>query len=531
MKKYIKIFGKILIALVFCLAIWLLYQKLQSYSMSEIKEAISQISPANLILSCVFMVLNYIVLMGYDWLALRAIKKNLTFARVSLVSFIGSVVSLNFGALLGGSTVRYRLYTAWGFTPLDIVRLVLMLAVTFWVGAMGLAGLLFIFVPLELPPELGMGIVNVRPLGFGLLVACILYHLLCWKANGRAIIIRGKAFALPPFNIAIIQTLVAGIDLVVAAACLYVLFPLDSALSFFEFLPNYLLAQIAVVLTHVPGGVGVLEVILVNLISHIPASTVFATILVFRVIYYLLPLMFASILLGVNEFMLRRKPTASTDAAKEALNDWFLTTMKYVVFITGVLFCLSAVLPIALHDFTLVNAPPILILTVAYLLRGVVGVILIVFAYGLEQKQINHWIIIVVSLCIGWVSLVFSGGKWVGSIVILAVLFPLLVAKYKFTRDRVLVASHYPLKWLISSVTVVASIMLLTYGMSVLSGGGGGHWSGVFDEYNFSAEQVALLVQVLTGIVILLVLVIADSIYKKRYKRKNPKKKASDERD
>ena len=523
MKKYFEIFGKILIAFIFCLAIWLLYQKLQSYSMSEIKEAISKIPSANLFLSFVFMVLNYIVLMGYDWLALRAIKKNLTFTRVSLVSFVGSVVSLNFGALLGGSTVRYRLYSAWGFTPLEIVRLVLMLAVTFWVGAMGLAGVLFILVPFDLPAELGVDIANIRSLGFGLLGLCVVYHILCWKANGKAMIIRGKEFALPPFHIAIMQTIVAGIDLVVAAACLYILFPFDSGLGFFEFLPNYLFAQVAVVLTHVPGGVGVLEVVLVNLVSNIPISTIFATILVFRVIYYLVPLMFASVLLGINEFMLRRKKIQPTDIAKQALNDWFLTIMKYAVFGMGVIFCLSVVMPIASDDFTLAHRYPLFVFVIAYLLRGVIGVVLIVFAYGLERKQVTHWIIIVFSLCLGFVALLFSGGKWIGSLTILAVLFPLLVTKYKFTRDRVPVASHYPRNWLITSLTTVASIMVLTYGISMLPGGGDGYWSGVFAAYNFSAEETAFLCQILTGFVILFVLVLSDKIRKKKFKRKGLK--------
>ena len=487
--------------------------------MHEIKNAISEISPLNLFLSFVFMIINYIVLMGYDWLALRAIKKKLTFPRISLVSFVGSVVSLNFGALLGGSTVRYRLYTAWGFTPLEIIRLVLMLAVTFWVGAMGLAGLLFICIPLELPAELGINLISVRPLGFILLTLCGLYHVLCWKVDGRSLVIFGKEFALPPFRIAISQTIVAGIDLVVAAACLYSLFPLDSQLSFFEFLPNYLLAQVAVVLTHVPGGIGVLEVVIVNLTSDIPTSTVFAAILLFRVIYYLVPLLFASILLGINEIVLCRKKVDIADEAKQALNDWFLTTMKYVVFIVGVIFCLSVVFPLAPRNFLLYDYPihfPI----IAYLLRGAIGVILVVFAYGLDRKQITHWFIIVLSLFLGLISLYFSGGGWFTCVAVLAVLFPLVVTRYKFTRDRALVASHYPLHWLISSIVVIASSMVITYGMSALPKNKPMYWSGVFAEYSFSPEQAALLVQIITGIVILLALLISDNIYKKRNRKR-----------
>ncbi len=326
MKKFWNIFGKLFVLLIFCLAIWLLYSKLRSYSLDEITNSISQISAFNLFLSFCFMVLNYIVLFGYDWLALTAIKKKLSFARICLVSFVGTNISLNFGALLGGSTVRYRLYSAWGFTALEIIRLVLMLAVTFWIGAMGLAGLLFIFVPLELPPELGMTMSSVRPLGIGLFGLCVIYHVICWRAKGRSIFIRGKEFALPPLKIAIMQTIVAGIDLIVAAACLYVLFPPSSGISFFTILPNYLLAQVAVVLTHVPGGVGVLEVVIMNLTTNISVSTVFAAVLMFRVIYYIVPLIFAAILFGLNEVVLRKAAAkkgikSEKDEANEAFDD------------------------------------------------------------------------------------------------------------------------------------------------------------------------------------------------------------------
>ncbi|PWM65753.1 MAG: lysylphosphatidylglycerol synthetase family protein, partial [Desulfovibrionaceae bacterium] len=145
MKKYLGILGKLLVLAIFALAIWLLYQKLRSYSLHEIKLSLRQIPAAHLALSFGLMILNYTVLVGYDWLALKAIHKKLGMARVCMVSFVGCVISYNFGALLGGSTVRYRLYSAWGFSALDIVRLVLMLAVTFWVGAMGLAGAIFLF--------------------------------------------------------------------------------------------------------------------------------------------------------------------------------------------------------------------------------------------------------------------------------------------------------------------------------------------------------------------------------------------------
>ena len=134
MKKYLRYLGPVLITALFVLAIYLLYHKLKAYSIAQIRESIQQVSTGSICFSIGLMIVNYIILVGYDWLALKAIHKSLPLPRVGLVSLVGQAVSYNFGALLGGTSVRYRFYSAWGFSLVEIVRLVLMLAVTFWVA-------------------------------------------------------------------------------------------------------------------------------------------------------------------------------------------------------------------------------------------------------------------------------------------------------------------------------------------------------------------------------------------------------------
>lgn len=317
-KKYLPYLGKIVVLLICLLACWLLYNKLKQYSMQEIIDSILHIQHRQLILAVVLVILNYAILVGYDWLAVRAIHRRLPFSKISLVSFTGCAVSYNLGALLGGTTVRYRLYSAWGFHPLDIVRLVLMLAVTFWIGALGLAGGVLLFATVHIPPELGIDPSHIRPLGAALLALCLLYLFVCWWAKGRSVRIFKKEFALPELPIALAQTGVACADLLVAAACLFVLLPENSSISFFDFLPNYLLAQVAVVLTHVPGGVGVLELILMHIIHGVVPQRLFGAILVFRVFYYLIPLLFSVIILCLYEIRLRRRtPEEIAREAKE----------------------------------------------------------------------------------------------------------------------------------------------------------------------------------------------------------------------
>ena len=166
LKRLLRALGPVLVGCIFLGAVYLLYREISKYSLADIRMSLAQISTGSIILSVLLAIINYIILIGYDWLALKGIHKTLPVSRVSLVSFVGQAVSYNFGALLGGSTVRFRFYSSWGFSPMDIVRLVLMLAITFWVGALGLVGAIFMIAPPEIPPELGMHMpLDIRPLG------------------------------------------------------------------------------------------------------------------------------------------------------------------------------------------------------------------------------------------------------------------------------------------------------------------------------------------------------------------------------
>ncbi|MDR1659036.1 MAG: hypothetical protein LBR94_01675 [Desulfovibrio sp.] len=302
MKKYLRYLGPVLVTAIFVLAVYLLYQKLKAYSLVQIRESLEQISLERIGFSLLLMVVNYMILVGYDWLAIKAIHKTLPVGRVALVSFVGQAVSYNFGALLGGTTVRWRFYSNWGFTLPEIVRLVLMLAVTFWVGALGLCGAIFLFKPPVMPEDLlaKMPVADMRVLGLALFLIACSYLVLCCTVR-KPLHIRGREFVFPPPRIAFAQAAVAGIDIVAAAACMYVLLPDDMGLSFLEFLPGYLMAQVAVVLTHVPGGVGVFELVILHLTHTTRTEVVFAAVLIFRLVYYILPLLTAALLLLVYE--------------------------------------------------------------------------------------------------------------------------------------------------------------------------------------------------------------------------------------
>ena len=73
--------------------------------------------------------------------------------RVAFAALTSYPFSYNFGATLAGVPLRYRLYSSWGIPLTKIVQLLVILALTFWFGVFFIAGVLFVFAPLRIPPD------------------------------------------------------------------------------------------------------------------------------------------------------------------------------------------------------------------------------------------------------------------------------------------------------------------------------------------------------------------------------------------
>lgn len=460
MKKYLRYLGHVLICAIFLLAVYLLYNKLRAYSIAQIRECIQQISYARIGISFFLMIINYMILVGYDWLALKAIHKQLPLPRVGLVSFVGQAVSYNFGALLGGTSVRYRFYSAWGFSLTDIVRLVLMLAVTFWVGALGLCGIIFIFWPPIIPDALAanMPITDVRILGYILTAIAVAYLALCFLIR-KPMHIFGKEFEFPRPRIAIAQCVVAGVDLIAAAACMFVLLPGDINITFMEFLPSYLMAQVAVVVTHIPGGVGVFELIILEL-THTPQEqVVFAAVLLFRFIYYIVPLVAAALLLAIYEARQR------SDLLREA-GRWLSllshSISSYLAFVGGLVFLVSATLPTAWSKMPmLLQELPRAVLGVGHFICALSGAALLFASYGLERRQNRAYWITVWLFCAGIFGALLKGFAWETALMGAVFLLAICLARRRFYRTSFFFMEKIPLYWLIGAFSALGVVFLL----------------------------------------------------------------------
>jgi uncharacterized membrane protein YbhN (UPF0104 family) len=247
-------------------------------------------------------ILNYIILTGYDLIAVRYLKKDLSLKKVMTGAIVGYSISNLFGWILGGNAVRYRMYSSWGFSLREIVAFVSILSMTFWLGLFLLAGVAFVLLPIHIPREFAEELpVSQQTLGWVFLGAVAAYLLACalWRKPIRW---GDDSFALPPLGLSTCQLLVSACDFALASAVLYVLLPSETT-NFSTVLVAYLAAMIVVVTVHVPGGVGILENILLALIltDDKQNASVVCALVYFRIIYYFAPAAVGGVLFAWNE--------------------------------------------------------------------------------------------------------------------------------------------------------------------------------------------------------------------------------------
>ncbi|MBD2508497.1 UPF0104 family protein [Nostoc muscorum FACHB-395] len=290
------------------LSLWAIANELHEYNYRDILNSLAAIPKSRLSWAIWLTVLGYLVMIGYDILGFSYINRSLNWNKIALTSFISSAFSNTIGfALLTGSAIRYRFYATWGVPAVAIAQVIAFANFTFWLGMFAVAGCLFLINPLKIPTQLHLPFATVRPIGviFLLLVASYLLGSIFIK---QPLIIRGQEFRFPDFKISLIQIAISGLDWILAAAILYAVLPTNISLSYLDFLGIYLLAMFAGVVSNVPGGLGVFEtIILLILSSKVSAAAILGSMLAYRGVYYFLPLLVASVLLGIYEIRFRTR--------------------------------------------------------------------------------------------------------------------------------------------------------------------------------------------------------------------------------
>jgi hypothetical protein len=283
------------------LASWLLLRELKGISLADVETAISAISPPRWALAVVAAGLAYAALACYDQIGLAHLGRRLNGRFVGLVSFCAYSLAHNVGAtVFSGGLARYRAYSTKGLGVAEVGALVAFCAFTFALGVTSLGGL-----TLLLHPDLARRYV-AAPDWAGRLVGLALLGVPSLYAIGsllRFAPLRIRSFELvyPRPSVAARQLLVAPLDLIGGAGIIYFALPGAANPGFAVVLGVYVASFVLALVSHAPGGLGVLEYSFLKGMPDAPAADVLAALLVFRLLYFILPLMFSLIAILVFE--------------------------------------------------------------------------------------------------------------------------------------------------------------------------------------------------------------------------------------
>ncbi len=247
-------------------------------------------------------------------LAIRSLGKSLPYRKIVLASFISLSLGHNIGfAGLSSGAFRYRYYSRWGLTAVDVAKIILFCGVTVGLGLITLGGLALIVNPGDAARLLRIDPASTRLFGLLALVVPVVYA-------GLAFFIRGRlrlwhwSFQLPRFSIALAQIGVGTINFMLVSACLHQMLSVFGDVAFFKSVTAYVLANSAILATHVPGGLGVLEAT----VSYVvPQEASIGALIAFRCSYFFIPLALGITLLVVSELIFRRRSRGANEETEE----------------------------------------------------------------------------------------------------------------------------------------------------------------------------------------------------------------------
>ncbi len=297
--------GPLASALIFAASLVVLWFIVKEIEPGELRLAFANASTRQIGLALGFTALSYLLLTGYDALALKRLGLSIPYRTTALASFTSYSVSFTLGfPLVTGGTVRYWIYSARGVRASEIASLTVIAGLTFWLGlgAILCACLFYASESVAVLARTSQLVVQ----GVGVAVALGTLGYLVWISSGeRTIRVRGWNLPLPGLGITLGQMFLGAAEVCAAAAVLYVLLPGGHDIAYPTFLAAYVFACLIGIASHAPGGLGVFEATMLIALSRLPFEPVLGALLLFRIAYYLLPFILALVLLALHE-MIRR---------------------------------------------------------------------------------------------------------------------------------------------------------------------------------------------------------------------------------
>ena len=436
---------------------------------SALHASILAVPTVNLFGAVGLTIAGFIALLGYEWSASRYAAVSLpgrTLATGGFCAFaIGNAVGLS---MLSGGSIRYRLYSRHGIGGLEIARMTVFASLSLGCALPVLAALAALADPADAAAALRLPqpVLVTISLVILAIAAALLLKLHRARLKERpapdcvTVRVRRHLLRMPDAKLTLLQVLITLIDVSAAAGVLYLLLP--EAPPFSTFLLVYLIALAAGVLSHVPGGVGVFEaVLLAAFASELGAAPLAAALLLYRLIYIVLPLLVACLLLLGME--LRR--LISARQAIRAASGLAAPILALLVFISGMVLLFSGATPslderLEILDFLI----PHRLIDASHFGASLIGLLCLLLAQGLRRRLSAAWAMTLGLLITGAILSLLKGFDWEEAL-LLSITAGLLALfrPYFYRPSRLMELPLSPWHLAASACVLGASIWLLFF--------------------------------------------------------------------
>jgi uncharacterized membrane protein YbhN (UPF0104 family) len=314
--------GLVVSLTIIAVAVVVLYHILREIDPEELIDAIEATNWRTLLIAGLFVAAGYLTLTFYDLFALRTIGRSEVPYRVAaLAGFTSYSVGHNVGAsVFSGGAVRYRIYSGWGLSVIEVTKICFVAGLTFWLGNATVLGLGILQAPQAARALDQLPLWTNRMLAIIILALLAAYVAWVW-VKPRVIGREGWQVTLPGGPLTLLQIAIGIVDLGCCAAAMYMLVPDEPNLGFVTVAVIFVAATLLGFASHAPGGLGVFDAAMLVALWQFDKEDLLAGLLLFRLLYYIVPFVLSLAVLGTREILLSRGMRRLPVAASPPLGD------------------------------------------------------------------------------------------------------------------------------------------------------------------------------------------------------------------
>jgi phosphatidylglycerol lysyltransferase len=459
--------GPIAALLVFTGVVVILHHQLARLNASSVFEHLHAIPRRQVLAALAFTAASYWLLSTYEVLAFGYLKRAIAYGRIVFTSFI----AYSFGHTLGfaaftGAAIRFRLYSTAGVSAIDVATVSAFCSLSLGIGLAAVSGMSLLLSPVHAASVLRLHH-NWSLLVGALLLAAVAAYAAWTCLARRAFEIHGWALRAPGPAIGLTQILLGVLDVTLSSAVLWSLLPRETHIGFIPFLGVYAAAVIAGILSHVPGGVGVFEAVILLTLPGVPADALLGSLLAYRAVYYFVPLLFGTLLFGSKELSEQRSRLAW---AQELASIYIAPVVPQIAgaltFLAGALLLFSGATPAIDERLAFLDRfLPLAVLEVSHLVGSVVGLGLLVLARALFRRVQAAYHICAWLLVAGVFASLLKGLDFEEAILLMLVLGVLMLGRRAFYRPTAILSERFTPVWVAS----IAGVVLMAVWIAIVS--------------------------------------------------------------